>query len=118
MQKLAVRPAVPAVCLPTLWPVTNPSVFYVPELLHWREFDGSWVVYQSRSGVMAHLDHLSATVLSLLEAESLSAAALALQLAAEGALVCTDEFVAAVAEATESMCRAGFIAAVDGPPAW
>lgn len=102
----------------TLSRMTSKGVFLVPETLHWREFDGSWLVYQSRTGAIAHLDHLSATVLSLLEGKSLSLADLAEQLAAETALACTVELLAAVEGATESLRRSGFIAAVEGPPAW
>lgn len=98
--------------------MTPTATFHVPELLRWREFDGSWVVYQTRTGAMAHLDHLSATLLSMLEGEPLSLADLAAQLAAEAALTSTVELTAAVEGATESLRRSGFIAAVDGPPAW
>jgi PqqD family protein of HPr-rel-A system len=98
--------------------VSSSSTLHVPEPLRWREFDGSWVVYQTRSGAIAHLDHLSATVLSLLEVEPLTLADLAAQLAAETALTSPDELSVAVEGAAESLRRAGFIAAADGPPAW
>jgi PqqD family protein of HPr-rel-A system len=48
--------------------------------LHWRNWDDEWVVFDSGSGQTHKVDHLSAAILTLIEAGAITAHELSAQL--------------------------------------
>lgn len=98
--------------------MTEPAIYLLPERLTWRALDGVWVVYQARTGAMYPLDLLSASVLTVLESQPLSAASLGDQLASEAGLAERDELAVSVQAALDQLCQLGLVAQLGGPAVW
>jgi len=97
----------------------NPvTLFHLSEPLAWRALDGTWVVYQARTGAIYPLDTLAATVLTLLESAPLPTAELVSQMASESGLLADSVLADSIQDTLAQLCQLGLVAAVGGPPAW
>lgn len=83
--------------------------FRTPGVLHWRAFADEWVVLFEAGGVVCGLDGFNATVLSLIEDGSGTAAEIASRVAGAAGVDCDDALIRKVTEVCDELERSGMI---------
>ncbi|MBL8349472.1 MAG: hypothetical protein JNL87_04095 [Burkholderiaceae bacterium] len=83
--------------------------FRTPGALHWRAFADEWVVMFEAGGVVCGLDAFNATVLSLIESGSGTAADVAARVAEAAGVDCDDPLIRKVTEVCDELERSGMI---------
>lgn len=96
----------------------SPTDIRLTSPLHWRQLDGQWVVYQSRTGHMAPLDAVSAAVASLLEDGPASMEDLVQRVAEHTELPADAELSGAVLTVLGVLSRAGLVVCDEDGLAW
>lgn len=90
----------------------------IAEPLRWQEFDGEWVVYLPKAGVLVQLPAFDATVLSLVEEAPASKASVADRIAAATECPLSAALLDQVSVAVDALRQSRLIEPVDGAPAW
>lgn len=90
----------------------------IAEPLRWQEFDGEWVVYLPKAGVLIQLPAFDATVLSLVEEAPASKASVADRIAAVTECPLSAALLEQVAVTVDALRQSRLIEPVDGAPAW
>jgi PqqD family protein of HPr-rel-A system len=80
--------------------------------LHWRHFDGEWVVFEAGSGDTHQLDPLAAAVLMCLESEAQDINELAEIIASELGMPLSADLTARMGQLIEQFTTLGLVEAV------
>lgn len=88
------------------------------ETLRWQEFDGEWVVYLPKAGLLVQLPAFDATVLCLVEEAPASKASVAQRIAAATECPLSATLLDQVSVTVDALRQSRLIEPVDGAPAW